>query len=93
MSIQYTYEIVRVDEAARCMEVVYTAEGHQTMRIGARLPFVGETLESVIEGFAPVGHWEQQAMSVVVPEVGTTGTIAPSAAEISAERITSMTAM
>jgi hypothetical protein len=77
MSIQYTYEIVKVDEAARCMEVVYSATGHQTMHIGARLPFVGESLKAVIEMFAPVAYWEQQAMPVMLPEIGATGTVKP----------------
>ena len=79
MSITYTYEIVAVDEAARCMEVVYSAEGHQTMHIGARLPFEGEALEAVIMAFAPVPLWEEQTKAVVAPAVGISGTITPPA--------------
>lgn len=75
MTIEYTYEITRVDETARCMDVVYSAQGHQTMHIGARLPYEGESLESVIEMFSPVGYWLQQAAAVVVPTVGQSGTI------------------
>lgn len=77
MSIEYTYEITSVDEAARCMEVVYSAEGRQTMRIGARLPFEGESLEAIIDMYAPVAYWREQELSVVVPQVGTTGVITP----------------
>jgi hypothetical protein len=77
MSITYTYEIIAVNEAARCMEVVYSAEGHQTMHIGARLPFEGEALEDVIKAFAPVPLWLELAAPVVAPQVGLTGTIAP----------------
>lgn len=77
MSIQYTYEIIAVNEAARCMEVVYSAEGHQTMHIGARLPYVGETVEAVVKMFAPVAYWLEQEREVVVPDVGTAGVIAP----------------
>lgn len=77
MSITYTYEIIAVDEAARCMEVIYSAEGHQTMRIGTRLPFAGEALEDVIKAFAPVPLWEEQAKAVVAPAVGVFGTITP----------------
>ncbi len=75
MNIEYTYEIVSVDEAARCMEVVYSSEGHQTMHIGARLPFEGESLEDVIKAFAPVSLWLELARSVQVPAVGVTGVI------------------
>lgn len=77
MSITYTYEIIKVDEAARVMEVVYSAEGHQTMHIGARLPFEGEALESVIKAFAPVPLWLELATPVIAPQVGLTGTVEP----------------
>lgn len=73
MSITYTYEIIAVDEAARCMEVVYRADGHQTMHVGARLPFEGEELSFVIQMYAPVPYWEEQMKPVIVPSVGTTG--------------------
>lgn len=81
MSIEYTYEIVNVDETARCMEVVYSAPGHQTMHIGARLPYEGETLEAVVAMYSPVAYWEEQARPVVLPQVGASGTVAPTAIE------------
>ena len=77
MSITYTYEIVAVNEAARVMEVVYTAEGHPTQHIGARLPYEGESLEAVIEMYSPVHFWEEMQSVVVVPVVGVTGSIEP----------------
>jgi hypothetical protein len=77
MSIEYKYTIVSVNAEGRCMEVVYEADGHQTMHIGARLPFEGEPLEDVIKAFAPVQLWAELAASVLVPEVGITGVIAP----------------
>lgn len=77
MNIQYTYEIIKVNQAARCMEVVYSAEGHQTMHIGARLPFEGEPLEDVIRAFAPVPLWLDLARPVQIPSVGVQGTVIP----------------
>jgi hypothetical protein len=77
MSIAYNYEIIAVDEQARCMEVVYTSEGRQTMHVGARLPYQGESLEAVIEMFSPVAYWLEQERAVLVPAVGTSGTIVP----------------
>ena len=77
MSISYAYEIISVDEAARCMEVVYTAEGRQTMHIGARLPYADETLEAVIDMHSPVAYWLAQERAVQVPQVGTSGVVAP----------------
>lgn len=77
MTITYTYEIVSVDETARCMEVVYSSEGRKTMHIGARLPYDGESLEGVIEMYSPVLYWLEQERKVQIPQVGTTGTIFP----------------
>ena len=73
--MEYTYNIINVDEAARCMEVVYSAVGHQTMHIGARLPYIGEALEAVIDMYAPTAYWEAQKRQVLIPAVGTSGTI------------------
>ena len=77
MSITYTYTVISVDEAARCMEIVYEAAGHQTMHIGARLPYEGETLEEVVRMYAPVMSWEAAVRIVIVPSVGATGVLAP----------------
>jgi hypothetical protein len=77
MSIEYTYEIASVDAQARCMEIVYTAAGYPTMRIGARLPYEGETLEAIVRMYAPVRYWEETTQPVVVPTVGTSGTMTP----------------
>lgn len=77
MSITYSFQIVAVDQAARCMEIVYTADGHQTMHIGARLPYQGETVEQVVRMYEPVRYWEEQQLAVVVPQVGDSGTLEP----------------
>jgi len=78
MTVQYSYEVISVDEAARCMEVKYTSEGRQTLHVGARLPFEGETLNDVIQMFAPIGYWEEQDRAVVAPDVGSIGSVDPS---------------
>lgn len=57
------------------MEIEYTHSVHGTLRVGARLPFEGETIEEVIKKFAPVGYWVAKEKPVVVPEVGFSGTI------------------
>jgi len=77
MSIEYKYTIISVNAEGRCMEVIYEADGHQTMHIGARLPFEGELLEDVIKAFSPVQLWTELAAAVLVPEVGATGVITP----------------
>jgi len=76
MSItNFSYTIFAVNEAARCMEVIYTADGHQTMHVGARLPFEGENLEDVIRAFAPISLWDEQTRAVITPTVGASGTL------------------
>lgn len=77
MSIEYRYEIIAVDQAARCMEVVYSAEGHPTRHIGARLPYEGEALENVIQMYAPIRYWQELKANVVCPVIGTSGVITP----------------
>ena len=67
------------------MEIVYSSAGHQTMHIGARLPFEGESLESVVKMFAPVSLWIERAMSVVAPTVGASGSVAVQLAPDAAE--------
>ena len=77
MDIEYTYEIVKVDAAARCMEVVYSAVGHPTMHIGTRIPVEGESLEDVIKSYAPVPLWLDLIAVLSPPAVGTKGVIVP----------------
>lgn len=84
MSIEYTYEIISVNESARCMEVIYSSENHQTMRIGARLPYEGETLEAVVQMYSPVAYWMEQKLPVVIPQIGISGTITPELENLSA---------
>lgn len=75
MSINFNYEIIAVNEEARCMEIIYTAEGHPTQHIGARLPYEGESLESIIRMYAPIVYWEETQRAVSVPNVGVSGSI------------------
>ncbi len=77
MSIIYSYEVVSVDVPARCMEIVYRSEGRQTMHIGARLPYEGESLESIVQIYSPVRYWEEQELAIVPVEVGASGVITP----------------
>jgi hypothetical protein len=85
MSINFSYKILSVNEQARCMEIVYTAEGHPTQHIGARFPYEGETLEQIIRMYAPLVHWHELKKVVVVPEAGISGYM-PLADEIEQEK-------
>lgn len=74
--ISYTYKIIKVDVQSRCMEIVYESEGRATQHIGARMPYVGETVEDIVEHYAPIAYWRTQEIDVVEVEPGLTGTVA-----------------
>lgn len=73
--MKYTYEIIKVDETSRAMEVVYAHEKHGKQHVGVRLPLEGETLSDVIRQAAPTSQWQSLEKSVFVPEVGISGEI------------------
>lgn len=73
--ISYEFEIVLVDEAARVMEVLYTVEGKPPHRVGARLPYDGESVEAVVAMYSPAALWLEQEQVVIVPPVGTRGSL------------------
>lgn len=75
MDITYNYEIFAVNEDAGVMEIVYTADGHPTQHIGARLPADGELLEDVIKAYAPVNFWIELSVKRQSVAVGLSGTI------------------
>lgn len=73
--MKYTYEILNVDEDARCMEVSYKAEGFAPVIVGTSIPLEGELLEEVIRRFAPISFWEEKTKKVITPLVGTKGLV------------------
>ena len=77
----YTWQIVRVDEAARAFEVRYEAVGHQVMHVGMPVPRAGQALQDVIAQYAPLDYWrEQQEPLGDLPAVGDSANVAPPAA-------------
>lgn len=81
MSIAYTYKIINVNPSAKSMEIVYSSENRQTMHIGARMPYVGESLESIVQMYSPVAYWLEQEQDVNQVTEGTTGSIIPAQAQ------------
>ena len=70
-----TYEITSVNEAQRCMEVLFRATNQPDVLIGARMPFDGEDLTTLVSTFAPIGYWEDLSKQVTLITVGTTGEV------------------
>jgi hypothetical protein len=55
------------------MEVRYESSGRATQHIGARLPYEGESLEAIIEIYAPVAFWLEQEQQTTAVPVGASG--------------------
>ena len=77
MNLEYTYEIISVDEPAQCMVIKYSSVGREPMLVGTTLPLEGEPLEETIKAFSPMAHWLSLEAKRDVPEVGTSGVIKP----------------
>lgn len=63
-TVDYTYEITRVDPEAKSMDIVYTSEQYGSITVGARMPWEGETVESVVRSFSPVRFWIESDQAV-----------------------------
>lgn len=74
MKLDYTYEIINVDESARSMEIVYTSPIHGVLHVGARLPWKGETLEQIVYMYNPTAYWLEQTLETEKVDVGASGT-------------------
>jgi hypothetical protein len=73
MNIEYTYQIINVDEAASSMEIVYTSPVHGVLHVGARLPWRGETVEQIVEMYNPTRYWLDAVREIEHVEEGLTG--------------------
>lgn len=74
-TINYTYEITRVDPDAKAMDIVYTSPEHGTMLVGARMPWEGETLDGIVQMYAPVRYWVERTLAVAAVQEGTSGEV------------------
>jgi hypothetical protein len=73
MNLEYTYRITNVSEDARSMEIVYTSPVYGTLRVGARLPWRGETIAQVVEMYNPTRYWLDTVREIEPVAEGLTG--------------------
>jgi hypothetical protein len=78
MNISYQYEILSVDGAARCMEVLFKSDGLPDVTVSARIPFEGEDLDAVVRSFAPFAIWQPMLTSMQNVQVGYSNTVSAS---------------
>lgn len=75
MSISYTYTIVKIDEAAKSMDILYSSEGHQDILVGARIPWSDESVEAIVSMYAPIANWLETQKQFLPVQVNTSGVI------------------
>jgi len=75
LNIPYTYEIIKIDEATKTMEVMYSSEGRQSVLVSARIPYIDERLEDVIRMFSPESFWREQETPIQNISNGIVGSI------------------
>lgn len=71
--ISYTWRVIESDTNARCMTVEYVSAGRETFAVSTRLPTADESIDAIIEEFAPVAAWEDAEKTVLEVAVGVSG--------------------
>ncbi len=77
---KFTYLVTRTDPDARCMDVLYVADGYEPVLVGVRAPVAGEDRDQLLKQCAPTGIWDAidiEKLPMDMPEVGTSGRIEP----------------
>ena len=80
-NISYSYQVIMVDKKAKSMVLEYTSPGRPPIRVGTKLPIVGESLAGIAHMYSPAAHWEEMEAEVIVPEVGSVGAWTPQSPE------------
>jgi len=68
--MNYDFEVVSSSAETKSMEVIYSAPGRQSVRIGMPLPSPGVDPATVVAQYAPVAMWAEQDRAVLAVPVG-----------------------
>lgn len=69
----YDYKVKSVDKERGSMMVEFSCEGHETITVGVRIPYIGERLDEVIASYAPIGVWNTKGVDLADVEVDYSG--------------------
>lgn len=72
MITSYTYKILSANPAMAAMTVEFSSPGYPTVEVGARMPYVGESLDEFMASVAPIGYWLDSQKTVANVQVGAT---------------------
>lgn len=75
--IEYEFEVKEVSDYSMILE--YKSVGRETVKVGARLPTVGETMEAVARQYAPLAWWQLTETVYLPPVVGAKGAVVKAA--------------
>lgn len=75
MTIPYTYRVTHADLSAKCMVVEYTATGYPTLQVGMPLPVSGQTVDSVVQRYAPIPQWVETTLTYADVPIGLRGAV------------------
>lgn len=73
IKIEYTYEIINVDKESKSMEIIYRSKKYGTLHVGARLPWEGESIESIVRMYNPSQFWLENNQKTIEVEDHCTG--------------------
>lgn len=73
--MNFTYEVTRVDEDNKVMDLVFKTEGLSDVLVSARLPFNGESVDDLALSVAPFYAWDMEQAEFTTPSVGVRGSL------------------
>tara|TARA_R110000782_G_scaffold165740_2_gene257717 strand:+ start:44 stop:310 length:267 start_codon:yes stop_codon:yes gene_type:complete len=73
MSIQFTYEVVAVNNATQTMTVKYTAVNYPDINVELSYPVVPDTVQLLAHASAPLNQWRALTNQLNLPVVGEKG--------------------
>lgn len=72
-NIEYTYEVIEVNNANKTMTIRYTAVNYPTIDLVLPFPVPPDTVENRANGAAPLQKWREVTNQLVIPTVGESG--------------------
>lgn len=72
-NIEYTYEVIAVDNAKKMMTLRYTAVNYPTVEVISPFPVLPDTVESMAHASAPLHQWRELTNQLAIPVVGESG--------------------
>jgi hypothetical protein len=73
--IDFAFEVLRVNESDKVMDVKYTAEGHDPLVISIMIPDAGVNVQDYISKHSPQFQWAQATKVLAPISVGFSGAI------------------